>query len=81
MAEEKCETCRFFLDRRPTELSASERALSYGYCRCHPPTVIPREAASERSSLAHTAWPVVAKEDWCGEHKPISGESSPAMII
>ncbi len=71
MAEEKCETCRFFLNRRPTELSASERATLYGYCRCHPPTVIPRDTASERSIPAHTAWPVVAKEDWCGDHKPI----------
>ncbi len=76
MPEEKCETCRFFLDRRPGEMSGSDRAVLYGYCRCRPPTVIQRYTGTDRSSIAHTAWPIVAKEDWCGDYKPIPREPS-----
>ncbi len=71
MPEEKCETCRYFHDERPAEMGRGSLAELYGYCRWHPPTVIQQTAVGSQPSIPQTVWPVVAKGDWCGEHKPI----------
>ena len=69
MPEEKCENRRFFLDRQPSELVGSgSQAELYGYCRRHPPTVMQQYLGDGQASRASTAWPVVAKEDWCGDY-------------
>ncbi len=76
MPEEKCETCRFFHDERPWEMGRGSRADLYGYCRCHPPTVIQRIAVASQPSIPQTGWPVVAKGDWCGDYERVPREPS-----
>src|SRR5262245_11282168 len=63
MADDRCETCRFF-----HELPATE-AGRVGLCRFSacPPQMVVFQAAQY-----YAAWPRVAPSDWCGDHEPIA---------
>ena len=80
MPDEKCETCRFFHDERPSEMGPGTRSELFGYCRCHPATVIQQYAGAQRPSTPRTVWPVVGKEQWCGEYKPDPGEAGATAV-
>ncbi len=80
MPEEKCATCRFFHDQQPSEMRGGSRAELFGYCRRQPPSVIPQIFVGNPPSMPQTVWPIVAKEDWCGEYKPIPREPSVTEI-
>ena len=81
MPDEKCENCRFFNDQRPSEAGGGSRAELYGYCRRQPPSVIQQTlVGANQASMPQTAWPIVGKEDWCGEYKPDPGEAGATAV-
>ncbi|MEG6508641.1 hypothetical protein V6C03_06630 [Methyloligella sp. 2.7D] len=49
-----CDNCQFFDNQTKASSSAAEKA---GLCRYNPP--LPEDGKT-------SAWPVVAKQDWCG---------------
>lgn len=65
MAEKTCETCRFFVAKASgigVGTGGRAEVVTPGPSRCHAhaPTV--------------AGWPLVAKDDWCGEYKPSRDE-------
>lgn len=62
MAEERCETCRYW--ERIREMNA-------GWCHRYPPQVYPDTSgtADDISTSTEAAFPYVGKDEWCGEHK------------
>jgi hypothetical protein len=67
----ECGNCAFFADVRSAEVHTQHsRSGSYGLCRRHPPTVIPRQNSGMSAPFSATVWPTVNKSDeWCGEYR------------
>jgi hypothetical protein len=61
-----CQNCIHFADVRPPNL-ASGKAQLYGQCCRFPPTV--HIINGRDRSFPTTEWPVVKKEDRCGEFR------------
>jgi hypothetical protein len=62
-----CDTCAYFSVTPPARAINNSRAQFYGQCRRGPPTVV--VLANNGVPYAATEWPIVAKEDFCGEFK------------
>ena len=66
---EYCETCRYFLDEVPSEFEGNTREEHFGFCRRYPPTFIPKIVVPDDPDPPTALWPIVAKQDWCGEYE------------
>lgn len=60
-----CATCRFFDPPDPL----SDLPARRGFCRINAPTV------NVAASGSRTAWPLVERTDWCGEHPDFHTET------
>jgi hypothetical protein len=58
MSKPMCETCRYYW-------SAPGRESE---CRLKPPMIIVTQEATRWGE-----WPIVTRDEWCGEHQPVAG--------
>jgi hypothetical protein len=73
-----CGNCQFFCRR--TKRPKKGMGVIYGQCRRFPPALTPFvfDDGSVDYSIgvpAGWAWPAVHSQQWCGEHKPKTGQT------
>ena len=68
MSEERCETCRFWLE---------EKDQGIGVCRRYPPSIPVNpfydDAISEYYSQ-YPCWPATVDVEWCGEYSELESD-------
>jgi hypothetical protein len=71
MTKPMCGTCRF----------ANILDSGVADCRRLPPSLVPwtnlRKLIFKKEDGAWCAWPRVSEDDFCGEHQPITPETTP----
>jgi hypothetical protein len=58
-----CKTCRWW-----DIFSADGKE---GFCRAHPPTVVPNQEVGDFKPVSFTEWPQTNSDDFCGEWQPL----------